>query len=153
MVATTAQLLYRVFADETVAYAEPLRFVPMRFLSWIVVNALAVGAAAWLLPGISLGGDTTGQKALTLLVVGAIFGVVGATVKPLVKTLGFCLIVLTFGLLLLVINAAMLLLTSRLADLVGFGLHVDSFTTAVVGSIIISIASAVLGALIPDRQE
>ncbi|HNM96654.1 MAG TPA: phage holin family protein [Marmoricola sp.] len=125
----------------------------MRLLSWILVNALAVGAAAWLLPGISVDGGTWTEKALTLLVVGVIFGLIGATVKPLLKTVGFCFIVLTLGLLLLVINAAMLLLTSKVADMVGFGLHVSSFATAVIGSIIISIASAVLGAIIPDGQE
>ena len=125
----------------------------MRVIGWILVNAIAIGIAAWALPGIEVQGDSLPAKALTLLVVGAIFGLIGATVKPLLKTLSFCFIVLTLGLLLLVINAAMLMLTSWISHKVGFGLYVDTFWwTAIFGSIIISIASAVLGALVPDEQ-
>ena len=50
----------------------------------------------------------------------------------------------------LVINALLLLLTSVIADGLDLGFHVDGFLTAVLGSIVISIVSAVVGAILPD---
>ena len=48
----------------------------MKFALWLVVNAVALGAAVWLLDGITLTAGTTGDRVGTLLVVGAIFGVI-----------------------------------------------------------------------------
>ncbi len=121
----------------------------MTFLIRVVVNALALGAAAWLLDGIRVGGDTQKQL-LTLLAVGAVFGVVNAVVTPVVKLLSLPFIIVTLGLFLLVVNGLMLLLTSGISDALGLSFTVDGFGTAVLGSIIISIVSAVLGALTSD---
>jgi putative membrane protein len=119
------------------------------FLIRVVVNALALGAAAWLLAGISVGGDTQ-EQLLTLLAVGAVFGVVNAFITPVVQLLSLPFIILTLGLFLLVVNALMLMLTSSISDALGLSFSVDGFWTAVLGSIIISIVSAVLGALTSD---
>jgi putative membrane protein len=119
------------------------------FLIRVVVNALALGAAAWLLAGISVGGDTQ-EQLLTLLAVGAVFGVINAFITPVVKLLSLPFIILTLGLFLLVVNALMLMLTSSISDALGLSFSVDGFWTAVLGSIIISIVSAVLGALTSD---
>ena len=121
----------------------------MTFLIRVVVNALALGAAAWLIDGIRVGGDTQ-EQLLTLLAVGAVFGVVNAFITPVVKLLSLPFIILTLGLFLLVVNALMLMLTSSISDALGLRFTVDGFWTAVLGSIIISIVSAVLGALTSD---
>ena len=121
----------------------------MTFLIRVVVNALALGAAAWLLDGIRVEGDTQKQL-LTLLAVGAVFGVINAFVAPVVKLLSLPFIIVTLGLFLLVVNALMLLLTSSISDALGLRFAVDGFWTAVLGSIIISIVSAVLGGLTSD---
>jgi putative membrane protein len=118
----------------------------VKLLVRIAVNALALGAAAWLLDGIRVRGHDTGRQALTLLAVGVVFGLVNAVIAPIVKTLSLPFIILTLGLLLLVINALMLLLTSRIAEALDLGFRVDGFGTAVLGSIVISIVGAVLGA-------
>ena len=125
----------------------------MRFLTWLAVNALALGAATWLLDGITLSGGTDTDKVLTLVVVGAIFGVITSFVRPVVRLLSLPLIVLTLGLMLLVINALMLLLTSAIADGIDLGFHVDGFWTALWGSIVISIASIILEAIFPDHER
>jgi putative membrane protein len=125
----------------------------MRFLSWVVVNALALAVAVWLFDGIRLTGDSGGQKLLELLVVGVIFGVVTSFVRPVVRLLSLPLIVLTLGLMLLVINALMLMLTSAIADGLDIGFHVDGFWTALWGSIVISIALMVLEAVFPERAR
>ncbi len=126
----------------------------MKFLTWLAVNALALGAATWLLDGITLTGGTDTERLVTLLVVGAIFGLVTSFVRPVVRLLSLPLIVVTLGLMLLVINALMLLLTSAIADGIDLGFHVDGFWTALWGSIVISIASIILEAIFPhpDRR-
>lgn len=125
----------------------------MRFFSWLVVNTLALGAAVWLLEGITLTGSSDGDVAAKLLVVGVIFGLVTAFVRPLLRFLSFPLIVLTLGLMLLVINAFMLLLTSKIADVLNLDFHVDGFWVAVIGSIVISLASMLLEAILPSRDR
>ena len=102
-----------------------------------IAGALAV--AAWLVDGIRLTSATDESRFVTLLVVGLIFGVVNAFVRPVVMLLSLPFIILTLGFLLLVINAGMLLFTAWLADLFDVGFHVDGFWTALVGSIIITI--------------
>jgi putative membrane protein len=116
----------------------------------VVVNALALGAAAWLLDDIRVDSASTGRQVVTLLVVGLIFGLVNAIVRPVVKLLSLPFIVLTLGLLLLVINALMLMLTSRLAQGLDFAFEVEGFGTAVLGSVIITVVSALLNAVLPD---
>ena len=122
----------------------------MRLLVWIVVNVLALGAAALLFDGITVTGADRSERILTLVIVGAIFGAITSFVKPVVQLFSLPLIVLTFGLFLLVINALLLLLTSVIADGLDLGFHVDGFLTALFGSIVISIVSAVVGAVLPD---
>ncbi|MET0999525.1 MAG: phage holin family protein [Marmoricola sp.] len=124
----------------------------MRFLSWLAVNALALGAAVWLFDGITLTGDTDGDKVLTLVVVGAIFGLVTSFIRPIVNLLSLPLIILTLGLMLLVVNALMLLLTSKIAETFDLGFNVDGFWVALFGSIVISIASMLLEAIFPTRR-
>jgi putative membrane protein len=123
----------------------------VKFVMWVLVNALALGAAVWLLDGITIGGTSDRDKLLTLLGVGLIFGIVNAIVRPVVKLLSFPFIILTLGPLIFVINAAMLMLTSKIADNLDLAFHVDHFWwTAIWGAVIISIASTLLGFLEPD---
>jgi putative membrane protein len=116
----------------------------MRIIIWVVVNALALGVAVWLFDGITLTGDSDTNRLLQLLVVGAIFGLITAFVRPIVNLISLPLIVLTLGLMLLVVNALMLLLTSAISGGLDLGFHVDGFWTALWGSIVISLASIIL---------
>src|SRR3954452_8581313 len=124
----------------------------MKLVLWLVVNAAALGVAVWLLDGITLTADTTGGRIGTLMLVGAIFGVITSVVRPIVNLLSLPLIILTLGLFLLVTNALMLLLTSKLADTFGLEFHVDGFWTAVFGALVISIASMIVESLLPDTH-
>ena len=121
----------------------------MNFLVRVIVNALALGAAAWLIDGIDVQGHGA-RQALTLVVVAVIFGLVNAIIAPIVKLLSLPFIILTLGLLLLVINACMLLLTEWIAGLFDVGFQVDSFWDAILGSIVISVVSMVLNAVLRD---
>lgn len=124
----------------------------MRFLIWVVVNAGALAVAAWVLEGIRVGGKTTEEQAVTLIIVALIFGVVNAIVEPVVKLLSLPFIILTLGLFLIVINALMLLLTSWISEQIGQRFVVDGFWTAVLGGIIITIATWILEAVLPDGK-
>ena len=118
----------------------------MRFVTWLVTNAIALAVAAWMFDGIRFDGPSHGrpeieEKLLPLLIVGLILGIVTAIVKPVLTLLSLPLVILTIGLFLLVINAFMLQLTSWLADKLDIGFHVDGFMTAVGGAIVITIVT------------
>ncbi|MCK7623338.1 phage holin family protein [Streptomyces sp. RS10V-4] len=122
------------------------------FLVKTLANAAALAVAIWLLKGITLTGENTGRKVLTLILVALIFGLVNFLVKPVVKVLSFPLFVLTLGLITLVVNALMLLLTSWLAGKAALAFHVDGFWTALLGGVIISIVSWAMHVVLPDED-
>ncbi|MEV0526828.1 phage holin family protein [Streptomyces sp. NPDC050439] len=123
------------------------------FVVKTIANAAALAVAVWLLDKITLTGDSTGKKTLTLIVVALLFGLVNFLVKPVVKVLTFPLFILTLGLITLVVNALMLLLTSWLADKLDVAFHVDGFWTAVLGGLIISIVSWAMNVVLPDDKD
>lgn len=125
----------------------------MKFLGWLVVNTLALGAAVSLFQGITLDGTSDTDRIVKLVIVGAVFGLITSFVRPVVKFFSLPLIVLTLGLMLLVINALMLLLTSKIADSFSLGFHVEGFWVALLGSIVISVASMFLEAILPTRER
>ena len=104
-------------------------------LRWLAAAA-AVAAATHLVAGIRLDARPEYFLAVALLL-----GLANAVVRPILKSLSCGLIVLTLGLFLLVINAVMLLLTAWLAQSFGIAFRVDSFTAALLGSIVISVVS------------
>ncbi|GGP39771.1 MULTISPECIES: phage holin family protein [Streptomyces] len=122
------------------------------FVVKTIANAGALAVAIWLIGNITLEGGSTGRKALTLILVALIFGVVNSVVKPVVQLLTFPLFILTLGLITLVVNALMLLLTSWLADVVDLSFHVEGFWTAVLGGLIISVVSWALNVVLPDEN-
>ncbi len=119
----------------------------------LFANAVALAVATWLISGITLEGATTGRRILTLLIVAAIFGVINAFVKPIVKLLSLPFIILTLGVLLLVINAFMLWLTSWITGKLDVQFHVDGFWSAVWGAIVITIVGMILNIFLPEKAE
>jgi putative membrane protein len=124
----------------------------MKIVIWVVVNAVALGVAVWLFDGITLSGGSDLHQAFALLVVGLIFGLITAFVRPIVNLISLPLIVLTLGLMMLVVNALMLLLTSAISGGLDLGFHVDGFWTALFASIVISLASMVLESIFRRRE-
>ncbi|WGX97415.1 phage holin family protein [Nocardioides sp. L-11A] len=125
----------------------------LAFLSRWAITAAALAVAAQLIGGIWFEGATSGRaefddKWLPLVGVALISCVVTAFVKPLLTLLSIPFILVTLGLFLIVLNALLLLLTAWLADAVDIGFHVDGFWPAVWGSIIISITTWFLDAVV-----
>ena len=138
----------------------------MKFLLRVIVNALALWVATWLLPGMEVipsgtvadTGDPTLNLVIAYLVIGLVFGAVNAVVKPVISFLSIPLTCLTLGLFTIIINAGMLMLTVWLTSYLPMQVTVDAFWwTAVLAAIIISIvsmlANGVLGMLTPGTKD
>ena len=121
----------------------------------LVATAAALFAAVALVDGVDLVGTeertiTEPRAILNLLVVAAIFGLINALLKPILK-LSTCLInMATLGLFTFVINAFLLWLTSFIAGKLNLGFEVQGVIPALLGSIIVSIVSMVLSIFTRD---
>jgi putative membrane protein len=123
----------------------------VQILIKVAVTAAALAVAAWFLDGISLNDPSVGKRALTLVVVAIIFGIVNALLKPIIKTIGCAFYVLTLGLVGLLVNGALLMLTSKISDELDINFNVDEFwPTAVLGAVIIAVVSWVLDMVFGD---
>ena len=126
----------------------------MGILIRLVISAVALWISTLVFSGIELGGDTVVQKVGTLLLVAAIFGIVNAVLRPIIKVLGCWAYILTLGLIALVVNGALFMLTSWLCDKLDLPFHVDKFwPTAVLGALLVSVVSWLLNMLVPDKAE
>jgi putative membrane protein len=127
-----------------------------KFLIKIAINAVALWVASLVLKsGITFdrAGGSNVQLVETVLIVALIFGLVNTFIRPLVKLFSFGLIIVTLGLITFVINALMLMLTSAICGHFAVHFHVKNFISALVGSLIITVISLVLHALLPDDKK
>jgi putative membrane protein len=125
----------------------------MQLIIKIVVNAVAIWVATAIVPGVvvSDGNADLGRKIVTLLVVGALFGVVNALIKPIVKLFALPFYILTLGLFAFIVNAAMLMLASWLAEQLNISFHIDDFFWSAIGAaIVVTFVSMVLNLVLPD---
>jgi len=122
----------------------------MRFIFRWLITAVALVAAIYVVPGINIVGE---NGFIAVAVMALLLGLVNALIRPLMKALSCGLIILTLGLFTLVINAAMFWLAGQLSTWLGYGLSVDSFWTAFLASLVVSIVSWVLNIFLPDRKR
>jgi putative membrane protein len=125
----------------------------MKFILSVVVSAAALAVATWAVPGIQLLAGSDWSKAGTLLGVAAIFGVINAILKPLIKVIGCAFYVLTLGLAALVVNGLLLWLTSVIAGDLTLPFHVTGFWPAFWGAIIVGLVSWLLHLVIGDDRR
>jgi putative membrane protein len=108
---------------------------------WLIV-ALGLAAAAYLVPGVTVASGTA-------LAVGALaLGFVNAVVRPVMTLLTLPLTVLTLGLFYLVVNAAAFGLAAALVP----GFSVASFWSALLGALVVSLVSWVVGAFLTPKS-
>ena len=120
----------------------------------MVITAVSLWIATLVISGIELSTDSVPKKIGTLLAVAAIFGIVNAVLRPIIKAIGCWAYLLTLGLISLVVNGALLMLTSYLADKLNLSFHVDKFwPTAVLGALVIGVISWLINLVIPDRND
>jgi putative membrane protein len=131
----------------------------------IIINAIAVYVAVLVVPQIQFPAADNLLKFegnwWHVVVVALILAVINTYVKPIVKALSFPITLLTLGLFSLILNALLLLLVAFLSDAVDIKFTIggyppnftaDAFVGALLGSIVISVVSIVLGMLDRGRR-
>ncbi|MDD3531061.1 MAG: phage holin family protein [Candidatus Pacebacteria bacterium] len=106
----------------------------MKLFSHWLISALAIGIAAYLVPGVTV----TIPGALIAAVV---LGALNLFIRPILVVLTFPITVITLGLFSLVINAVLVML----ASLVVPGFSIAGFWTALVFALALSVVSWVFG--------
>jgi putative membrane protein len=120
----------------------------------LLITAVSLWIATLLIGGIELTTNSVPGKIGTLLAVAVIFGIVNAVLRPIIKTIGCGLYVLTLGLIALVVNGLLFLLVSWIAGKLDLPFHVDNFwPAAVFGALIVGIVSWLLNMLVPDGGD
>ena len=115
----------------------------MSFILKILVSSLAVFFGAYILDGVYLDGFPTA------VLVALVMGFLNAFLKPILVVLTIPITFFTFGLFLLVINAVIILL----ADSALSGFAVNSFFTAVLFSILVSVITWILEAIARPKSN
>jgi putative membrane protein len=105
----------------------------------ILISAVAVYIASLFIPGISVIGG-----AGTYLIVAIVLGFLNAFIKPILTILTIPITIVTLGLFLLVLNVLMVYLTSYLVS----GFHVNGFIAALLFSIVVSIVTSLIDAIV-----
>lgn len=110
----------------------------MKLIAQIFIGAFALLLVAEFVPGISV------ESFTVALVASLVLGVLNVFVKPILVFFTLPITILTLGLFMFVINAGLFLLASSFVD----GFVVSGFWSAILGSVIVSIANALGGKLL-----
>lgn len=103
----------------------------MKLVAKLLINAFALYIVAYILPGFMFDGTRA------LVVTTVIFGVVNTFIKPILQLIALPISIMTFGVAAFLINVALLWLVAYIVP----GFHIDTFTTALLGSILLSLVS------------
>jgi len=115
----------------------------MKLLLVWLINALALMAVAYLLPGIAV------ESFVTALVAALVLGLVNAVIRPVLVLLTLPATVLTLGLFIFVINGLLFWFVGSFIS----GFVVAGFWWGVFGAIVYSLVSWALSALLlPSRN-
>lgn len=109
-------------------------------LTWLI-NALALLFITWLVPSIYI------DSFSTALLIAIVLGLINAILRPLLILLTLPVTILTLGFCIFVVNALCFWLAASLLT----GFEVSGFWAAFVGSILYSIISFLLSALVFDN--
>ena len=113
------------------------------FIFRAVIAALGLWLATYWVSGIHI------DSPVTLLLAGALLGVVNAFVRPIAVILTFPLTIFTLGLFLLIVNAGMLGLVALFLP----GFRIDGFWPALWSALIVSVTGWIGSALIGSSAK
>ena len=118
----------------------------------VVINAVAIWIATLVVADVTVGErGGIGHRILSLLVVGALFGIVNAFIKPVVKLFTLPLYLLTLGLMTFVVNALMLKIVEWLSGRIGITFEAGPFFWSTLGAaVVITFVSLILSVTVPD---
>jgi putative membrane protein len=129
----------------------------------LLVKILINAAAVWVALQLSFTQITFdyGKDWWKLLAVALILAIINSYLKPILKVLSFPITLLSLGLFSFVLNALLLLLTALISNQFNLGFKIanfppnftaDAFIGALLGSIVISIVSTLLGLVNRSRR-
>lgn len=96
---------------------------------WVIYSLIII-FIAWIVPGITV------ENFLTAMFVCIVIALINTFIKPILQFVSLPITILTFGLFSFVINALMLMLAGWITP----GFEVEGFLSALLGSIILSLA-------------
>ena len=106
----------------------------MKLLIRVLVTALLVLVLSYFMKGVRLDG------VVTALIVAVVLGLLNAFIKPVLVFFTLPFTIFTLGLFLIVINGILILVCTKIVG----GFHVDSFWTATLLSVILSISQSIM---------
>lgn len=115
----------------------------MAFLIKLLLSALAIMIASYLLPGVMV------ENYIVAFVVAGVISILNTFLRPLLIILTIPITLFTFGLFLLVINALIILL----ADAIVPGFYVGGFWWALLFSLIVTITTSIFQGMVKDKKR
>lgn len=115
----------------------------LRFLGKILVTAFAAIVAARFVPGVHVNGGWTP------IVLAIVLALLNGFVKPILVFLTIPISILTLGLFLIVINIIIVLLAAHIVK----GFHVDGWLSALFFSIVVSVVTYLMDALLGTNKN
>lgn len=109
----------------------------MNLIGVLLINSLALYVTDYLISGIYI------DSWQALLVSAVVIGFVNTSIRPIAQLVALPITILTIGVFALVINVAMLALAAFIVP----GFHIDNFWSALLGTIVLALTSAVLNSL------
>jgi putative membrane protein len=130
----------------------------VRFLIRLVVNSVALAVAVWIVPGLTMVAYAQGEPIVALgpslelilsyLFIALVFGLINGIVGNAIRIVAFPLYVITLGLIALIVNGLLLLLVNLISTWLGFGLFVQDFYWGIIGALVLSLTSWIIGMLL-----
>ncbi len=114
----------------------------MKLLIRILITSGLVMLIAHFMPSVSV------ANFKTALIVAVVLGLLNVFIKPILVVLTFPVTILTLGLFLFVINAIIILLCSNIVG----GFRVDSFWTALIFSVILSVCQSIVYKIVGEEK-
>lgn len=112
----------------------------MQLIVALVLNALALLATAYIVPGFKVDNFTTALLAAIVL------GVVNTFIKPVISYVTHPINVVTLGLFAFVVNAVVLFIVSYFVP----GLMIDGWVPAILGAIVLAVVATILSSVLKD---
>lgn len=106
----------------------------MKILIRLIVSVLAIGIAAYIIPGISIAG------VVPAVVLAVVLGVINTFIRPILMVLTLPLSVMTLGLFALVLNTLLIMLAAAIVP----GVTVSGFLSALLFGIVLALVTALL---------
>lgn len=123
-----------------------------KFFLRVIINAVSLYVAVQLLSGHII---MQNNQWYAYLILGLIFGLVNALIKPILMVASCPLLILTLGLGTLIINTVLFLIAGGIGQAFQFGFTIpeSQFLYAFLGALVVSVVSFILSRFLVDERK